>query len=89
MHAWGILASKQCGHYPQRAPGLFKFSSGANDVKVILGIEKRCRQQLLSLMAENGNTCMTSEYLSPTPGFFARYLVCKFLALRSAPLKYE
>jgi len=26
---------------------------------------------LLSLMAENGNACMTSEYLSPNPGFFA------------------
>jgi len=65
-------------HHPYRAPGLFKCPSGANDVKVILGIKQRCRQELLSLMAENGNACMTSEYLSPTPGFFAPYLVCNF-----------
>jgi len=44
------------GHHPQRAPGLFKFSSGANDVNVLVGIEKRCQQELLPLMAENGNT---------------------------------
>jgi len=66
------------GHHPQRAPGLFKFSSGANDVKVLVGIENRCQQEILSLMAENGNACMTSEYLSPTPGFFAPYLVRNF-----------
>jgi len=41
------------GHHPQHAPSLFKFPSGANDVKVLVGIEKRCQQELLSLMAEN------------------------------------
>jgi len=66
------------GHYPQRAPGLFKFPSGANHVKVLVGIEKRCQQELLPLTAENGNACMTSEYLSPTLGFFAPYLVRNF-----------
>ena len=44
------------GRHPQRVPGLFKFSSGANDIKVLVGIEKRCQQELLLLMAENGNT---------------------------------
>jgi len=77
------------GHHPHRAPGLFKSPSGANDVKVILGIKQRCRQELLSLMAENDNAGMTSEYLSPTSGFFAPYLVRKILVLRSAPLKYD
>ena len=90
MNEWGIPASRQCRHHPQRAPGLFKFlSSGANDTKVILGIEKCWQQELLSLMAENRNACMTSEHLNPTPGFFSPYLVRKFLDLRSAPLKYE
>jgi len=66
------------GCHPQRAPGLFTFPSSADDVKVLVGIERRCQQELLSLMAKNGNACMTSEYLSPTPGFFAPYLVRNF-----------
>jgi len=75
------------GHHPHRAPGLFKSPSGANDVKDILGIKQRFQQELLSVMTENGNACMTSEYLSPTYDFFAPYLVRKILVLR--PLKYD
>jgi len=30
-------------------------------------------------MAENGNTCTTFAYLSPTPGFFAPFYYCQRL----------
>ena len=89
MNAWGILASRRCGGTTHIVPLAFSNPRRAPMIKVILGIKQRCQQELLSLMAENGNACMTSEYLSPTPGFFAPYLVCIFLALRSAPLRYE
>ena len=34
---------------------------------------KRARQKLPSLMAENGNACMTCAYLNRTPGFCAPF----------------
>ena len=39
----------------ESTPGLFKFPLDANGIKVLVGIEKRCQQELLPLMAENGN----------------------------------
>jgi hypothetical protein len=44
-----------------------------NNNQAILRIEKRSRQELPSLMAENGNACTTYAYLSPTPVFFAPF----------------
>jgi len=40
---------------------------------------KRTRQELPSLMAENGNACTTCTYLSPTPDFFAPFYYCQCL----------
>ena len=89
MNAWGILASRRCGGTTHIVPPDFSNPRRAPMIKVILGIKQRCQQELLSLMAENGNACMTSEYLSPTSGFFVPYLVRKILVLRSAPFKYD
>ena len=89
VNSYGILAQRPCDTVQTAWPRPLTFPSGAEDSEAIVGIKKRCRQELLSLMAENGKACTTHVYFSPTPGFFAPYLVCIFLALRSAPLRYE
>jgi len=39
--------------------GPFNFLQGANTADVILGIQKKDRQESRSVMAENGNVCTT------------------------------
>ena len=69
LNARGILARtrcRQCVHGVSCPFGSFLSDSDFED-------RKRARQKLPSLLAENGNTCTTCAYLSPTPGFFTPF----------------
>ena len=79
LNARGILARTRCRQCPHGVP--CPFGSFLSDRKRQPDFEdrKRARQKLPSLMAENGNTCTTCAYLSPTPGFFAPFYYCQCL----------
>ena len=66
VNAQGLLHAHRVGTVHTACLAL---SNQADDAEVVLRIEKRVRQGLLSLMAENGNACTTYAYHGPTPGF--------------------
>jgi hypothetical protein len=64
-----FLHANRVGTVHTACSGPFNFLQGANAADVILGIKKQDRQELRSLMAENGNVCATYVWLRPTLGF--------------------
>jgi len=78
LNARGILARTPCRHCPHSVPCSFGFLSDRRR-QPDFEDRKRTRQEIPSLMAENGNSCTTCAYLSPTLGFFAPFYYCHCL----------
>ena len=79
LNARGILARTRCRQCPHCVPCPFGSFLSDRWRQPDFEDRKRARQKLPSLMAENGNTCTTCAYLSPTAGFFAPCYYCQCL----------
>jgi len=50
---------------------------------------KQSQQELPSMMVENGNACMIRAYLSPTPGFFAPFIIVSVSTLTVSAVQIQ
>jgi len=88
-----IIQTYNVGLHSKRHPTVhtacLALSNWADDAGVVLRIEKRARQGLPSLMAENGNACTTYAYLGKLFASLFHVIMVSVSALRSAPFKCE